>query len=38
MEEHIEPSGTYQTEFDEWVYNGCKKAEEIFDNTDSKTE
>lgn len=38
MEEIIEPSDTYQTEFDEWVDNGCKKAEEIFDNTDSKTE
>lgn len=38
VEEHISPSTEVQTEFEEWVEIGCKKAEEIISNPDKKTE
>lgn len=36
VEERIDPSSTYQTEFEEWLENGCKKAEEIISNSDKE--
>ncbi len=36
LEEHIEPSMTLQTEFDEWIENGCEKAAEIICNSDTE--
>lgn len=36
MEEHIEPTNTVQTEFDEWVKNGVDKAEEIIHKSDTE--
>ncbi len=36
VEEHIEPSMTLQTEFDEWVENGCEKVAEIICNSDTE--
>lgn len=36
MEERIEPTGTVQTEFDEWVQNGLDKAEEIIHKSDTE--
>lgn len=38
MDEHIYPSMTFQTEFEEWVKNGCKKAEELINNSDKENE
>lgn len=38
VEEHIDPSMTVQTEFEEWVENGCKKAEELINNSDKENE
>ncbi len=29
VEEHIKLSKSLQTEFDEWVENGCNKAKEL---------
>ncbi len=29
MEEHIEPTNTVQSEFDEWVQNGLDKAKDL---------
>ena len=34
MEEHIEPSINVQTEFDEWVENGCNKAKELIEKAE----
>lgn len=34
MEEGISPSMTVQTEFDEWVENGCNKAKELIEKAD----
>lgn len=34
MEKRIEPTGTVQTEFDDWVMNGLNKAEEILHKSD----
>lgn len=31
VEEHIEPSMPLQTEFDEWIENGCNKAKELIE-------
>ena len=38
VEEHIDPSMTVQTDFDEWVENGCKKAEDLITNSDKENE
>ena len=38
VEERIEPTGTVQTEFDEWIADGLSKAEEIISNSDNTKE
>lgn len=36
MDEHIDPSMTFQTEFEEWVESGCQKAEDLITNSDKE--
>nr|DAW21797.1 MAG TPA: hypothetical protein [Caudoviricetes sp.] len=38
VEEHIDPSMTVQTEFEEWVEIGCQKAEDLITNSDKENE
>lgn len=36
VEERIDPSMVFQTEFEELVNDGCKKAEELMGNSDKE--
>lgn len=36
VEKRIDPSMTVQTEFEEWVENGCKKAEDLITSSDKE--
>lgn len=36
VEEHIDPSMTVQTEFEEWVESGCQKAEDLITNSNKE--
>lgn len=38
MEERIEPTDAVQTEFDEWLADGLKKAEEIISKSENTKE
>ena len=38
IEQKTEPSMTLQTEYEEWLQAGCKKAEEIINKSYSKTD
>lgn len=36
VEENIKPSMLLQTEFDEWVQNGCDKVKELIETAEDK--